>query len=648
MKPRKNGFFRNISILSIITLIILVVLTFNVDTSDARRGGRSVSTSSWLIPKSTNELTNQSSDSSGSSSSSASLDDSSTEKEIQENQQDANIVVLLFLIMLTGAVLVVYITVSLKIPFIPESIVIVLYGIIIGVVVRNTNSDLVHHVVTFDPEKFFLFILPCIIFETGFSLPKTDFFKHFVPIVCFAVLGTLISFFITGGGIYLVGKLGWSLYLPAQDSFIFGAIISSTDPVATLAIFQALNVDPTLYMLVLGESILNDATAIMLYRTVSIFEPSKIWFYIIDFLLIALGSVGLGVAMAILLSLMLKYINIGRFPALETIFMIMFSYMSYVLANSLEISGILAVFFCGITFNQYGSYSLSPYTKLTSRQLFRTAAFICETSVFIYIGISSSFHSFSFHAGLLTWSIFFTCLSRAIAVFSICFVLNKFLKNKIELPIQAAIWVAGLRGAISFSLSLDYRSPYAHYILTDTLLIVIFTLFVFGIGTYPILKVLGIKTASSDQSLDNITRVMNKKSKAKEKTSLYQNCDEKYFKRWFRKQVPPLATEAVEIFEKLVNQSSEEQQQEAQILQKRKTGRVNTGDSSSNNLTTTVQIDSLSSESQNPSTGINMDDLSMHFNNNNNNNNNNNHMNHFDDDDDGFNDNVDPTSPLIQ
>ena len=129
----------------------------------------------------------------------------------------------------------------------------------------------------------------------------------------FAIVGTIISAVVVGGGIYLLGKViasyffncrasfysndiivfvleprnlpfGLLLYhtiykcqvlhtslqadvayeLDAVESFAFGSLISAVDPVATLAIFSALDVDPILYMLVFGESILNDAVAIVL------------------------------------------------------------------------------------------------------------------------------------------------------------------------------------------------------------------------------------------------------------------------------------------------------------------------------------------------------------------------------------------------
>lgn len=99
--------------------------------------------------------------------------------------------------------------------------------------------------------------------------------------------------------------------------------------------------------------------------------------------------------------------------------MVIFSYMSYVLAEALELSGIMSVFWCGIAFNHYGAYrfvfnfkllplthiSLSAYTTLTSRQLFRTAAFICETCVFIYIGISLPMLTKGFDIRLILWTV---------------------------------------------------------------------------------------------------------------------------------------------------------------------------------------------------------------------------------------------------
>ncbi|ELT96886.1 hypothetical protein CAPTEDRAFT_120741, partial [Capitella teleta] len=116
----------------------------------------------------------------------------------------------------------------------------------------------------FPPTMFFLVLLPPIIFESGYNLHKGNFFANIGTILLFAIAGTVISAMIVGGGIYLLGKAQLVYQLDLVESFAFGSLISAVDPVATLAIFQAIEVDQVLYMLVFGESVLNDAVAIVL------------------------------------------------------------------------------------------------------------------------------------------------------------------------------------------------------------------------------------------------------------------------------------------------------------------------------------------------------------------------------------------------
>jgi len=337
--------------------------------------------------------------------------------------------------------------------------------------------------------------------------------------------------------------------------------------VATLAIFQALNVDEQLYNVVFGESILNDAVALILFRASMNYNGQ--WLSSISiFFVVAFGSLLLGIAVALFLSAIFRVLNISRFPPLETIFMIMFSYMSYVMADALQLSGIMSVFWCGIAFNHYGAYSLSPYTTLTSRQLFRTLAFVCEMSVFLYIGISLATIEFHFDWRLIIWIIVLSLLGRAVHVFPICFIMNRFKKKKFSPQISVAIWFAGLRGAIAFSLSLNLDGEAAPYIKTATLMFVHFTLFVMGVGTLPLLKVLKIKSGQ-DQSLDYIQKPRDKTphdERESRGTNFVKSLDEKYLKVWFRRSVPPLAREAVDLFERLVTTSNEAEQKPQRMI----------------------------------------------------------------------------------
>jgi sodium/hydrogen exchanger 8 len=213
--------------------------------------------------------------------------------------------------MLLGvSTILVYLMIKFKLRFLPESIAFLLIGFFVGLVlfiVKKINPEVeLQYQERFDPNPFFLLLLPPIIFESGYSLHKGNFFKNIGSIVIFAVLGTAISAIIVGGGLFSLSKIGVVYELNFIQSFTFGALISAVDPVATLAIFHALEVNPTLNMLVFGESVLNDAVAIVMTKTImeqassSLDNPGLIvahafWKFIVMFC----GSALLGIVSAL-------------------------------------------------------------------------------------------------------------------------------------------------------------------------------------------------------------------------------------------------------------------------------------------------------------------------------------------------------------
>jgi NhaP-type Na+/H+ or K+/H+ antiporter len=115
-------------------------------------------------------------------------------------------------------------------------------------------------------------LLPAIIFEAGYTLEKEDFFYNIGSVTLFAFIGTVISTIVVALGIYLLTFTGiFKLEITLIDCLLFGSLISAVDPVATLAIFNALKVNPTLHYLVFGESVVNDAVAITLFTYVFTF-----------------------------------------------------------------------------------------------------------------------------------------------------------------------------------------------------------------------------------------------------------------------------------------------------------------------------------------------------------------------------------------
>ena len=143
---------------------------------------------------------------------------------------------------------------------VPSSLAAVLVGALLGMVLRQLGAESapsLRSLLFFDEEMFLYVLLPPIIFEAGFSIEKRFFFNNLATILLFAVVGTLLTTFVVGQACQIAGKHRWfrmgsssdalDFHNP-HDAYTFGAIVSATDPVATLAIMGAHSVDPLMYV----------------------------------------------------------------------------------------------------------------------------------------------------------------------------------------------------------------------------------------------------------------------------------------------------------------------------------------------------------------------------------------------------------------
>eukprot|EP00667_Euglena_gracilis_P015965 EG_transcript_16623 len=161
---------------------------------------------------------------------------------------------------------------SYHIVWIPEAGIGIAVGLAISIIAKLCLTEHIASMLRFDPQFFFVVLLPPIMFEAGYNMQRKAFFRNIVAICSYAFLGTAISCFAVGGMVYYAGQWGWCRPIGGLAALVFGAIISATDPVTTLAVFKQLKADVHLYSLVFGESALNDAVAIVLYRTLIQFQ----------------------------------------------------------------------------------------------------------------------------------------------------------------------------------------------------------------------------------------------------------------------------------------------------------------------------------------------------------------------------------------
>ncbi|XP_046749310.1 sodium/hydrogen exchanger 8 [Diprion similis] len=417
-----------------------------------------------------------------------------------EEEHNSSMSIFFVLCVLALGILLIHLMLQTNFRYLPESVVIVFLGGAIGMIINlmsNQNIANWHKEEAFSPTAFFLVLLPPIIFESGYNLHKGNFFQNIGSILVFAIVGTAISAFVIGAGIYLLGLAEVAYKLSFVESFAFGSLISAVDPVATVAIFHALDVDPVLNMLVFGESILNDAISIVL--TTSVLESNNaattseaIILGINRFCLMFFASAGIGVVFALISALLLKHVDLRRNPSLEFGIMLVFTYAPYVLAEGIHLSGIMAILFNGIVMSHYTHFNLSTVTQITMQQTMRTLAFIAETCVFAYLGLALFSFRHRVEPALVVWSVILCLIGRAANIFPLALLVNRFREHQITKKMMFIMWFSGLRGAISYALSLhlDFSDETRHVIITTTLIIVLFTTLIFGGSTMPLLKFL--------------------------------------------------------------------------------------------------------------------------------------------------------------
>ncbi|KAJ4874402.1 Sodium/hydrogen exchanger 6 [Raphanus sativus] len=455
----------------------------------------------------------------------------------EKQQQAAGVGILLQIMMLVLSFVLGHVLRRHKFYYLPEASASLLIGLIVGGLANVSNTETsIRTWFNFHDEFFFLFLLPPIILYplfqfSGFSLQPKPFFSNFGAIVTFSVLGTFVASIVTGVLVYLGGVMFLMYRLPFVECLMFGSLISATDPVTVLSIFQELGSDVNLYALVFGESVLNDAMAISLYRTMSLVRShstgQNFFMVIVRFLETFVGSMSAGVGVGFTSALisffwfyfhLFKYagLDVDNLQNLECCLFVLFPYFSYMLAEGLSLSGIVSILFTGIVMKHYTFSNLSANSQRFVSAFFHLISSLAETFVFIYMGfdIAMEKHSWS-HVGFIFFSILFIVIARAANVFGCGYLVNlaRPAHRKIPMTHQKALWYSGLRGAMAFALALQsvHELPEGHgqTIFTATTAIVVVTVLLIGGSTGTMLEALEVVGDSRDTSLGDGFEVVN-------------------------------------------------------------------------------------------------------------------------------------------
>jgi sodium/hydrogen exchanger 3 len=403
--------------------------------------------------------------------------------------------------------------------YLQEAAATMLFGTLIGLCTKWATTETaanLRNALAFDKTVFFLFLLPPIIFESGYSMKKKKFFQNLGSIIGYAFGGTLIATFVTGFLLWVVVQMNVMTNLTFLECLLWGSLISATDPVTVLAIFKELRVDLDLYSNVFGESVLNDAVAIVLYKTLSGFLNVEVitagYFFkaIGQFVVIFVGSMGFGIVIGLLSALTLKHTHVDKYPYLESAIVALFGYSSYLIAEGPQLSGIVSILFCGIVMGQYTYENLSQESKELTMNFFSIMALLTETLVFGYLGLSLFIFPELLDFGFIFAGIAIILIARAVNVYPLTALINYFRRTSggtiITQRYQFFTWFAGLRGAIAFILAIEAEellgSDAGRVMKSTTIAIVYFTIFVFGGLTIPLLNKLGIPQGIDPNAVD--------------------------------------------------------------------------------------------------------------------------------------------------
>ena len=262
--------------------------------------------------------------------------------------------------------------------------------------------------------------------------------------------------------------------------------------VAVLSIFAEVGVNPHLYFLVFGESLLNDGVAVVLYKMMTAFagmehrgEEIRLGHIIIgcgSFLTVALGGLIIGVVYGLLTSLLTRATRGVRI--IEPLALFCGGYLAYVTAELVHWSGIISLIGCGIVQAHYAFKNISAESLTTVQYFIKMLSSVSDCIIFLYLGMAF-FEKHVWNTGFVLSTIVIITLVRFFSIYCLAFLVNLLRKNihPICLKEQFIMAYGGLRGAVGFSLvSMVNQSdvPAAQMFLTTTLAVIMFTVFLQG------------------------------------------------------------------------------------------------------------------------------------------------------------------------
>lgn len=342
---------------------------------------------------------------------------------------------------------------------------------------------------------FFVF-LPVLVFESAYNINAGLLWKNLLPILFLAIPLMLLSTVITATLIYF--GIGHPTGFPWIAALLTGALLSATDPVAVVALLRQMGVAERLAMLMEGESLFNDATAIVVFSVflaiatgtdgpLSVADASR------HFLYVFFGGILVGAGTGLVFAILMELAGDTVIKALATVIS---AYLAYLVAESvLHVSGVMAVLVTGLILGYRRQHATPGKDTGFEHKLWEFNAYVANVLVFLFMGVTITAGMFEERWLAMLTGIAGVLLARSLGIFTCVPLLNKLTPiEPISRPFQVVMLWGGLRGAVTLALALSLPTSLDYWWTIQSIAfgVVLFTLFVQATTTAPLLRHYGL------------------------------------------------------------------------------------------------------------------------------------------------------------
>jgi CPA1 family monovalent cation:H+ antiporter len=384
---------------------------------------------------------------------------------------------------------------------VPYTVALVVAGLIIALTTSRRAIDLT-------PDLILFIFLPALLFESAYNLHFPEVRENLRPIALLAIPGVIFTALFVAAAMRLAAGVSW------ETAFLFGAIMSATDPVSVLATFRQIGAPRRLSVIIEGESLFNDGTSLVLFKIILGIVISQQMGdaaqTVGEFVLVVAGALALGAAVGYGVSLLLSRVNDYL---VETTMTLVVAYGTYLLAEWLHVSGVIAVVVAALVLGNYGrTAAMSPTTRLSVSSTWEFFGFLANSLIFLLIGLEVNLARLSQFLGPTLLAIVVVLLVRIAVVAASGWVL-RYIHRPLPFSWQIVMVWGGLRGslALAMALSLPFSlnspgSPQDRDLLqVMTFGVILFSLLVQALTMKPLVVRLGlVDTANWREEFETI------------------------------------------------------------------------------------------------------------------------------------------------